>query len=96
MSDRFRVTVNGGVRIASNTTIHGAAMAVVNDPHGWKYVRCMRDPNIVAAIDPQRGVIAVTHAGTTVQPSEPTYPDWVTPLRRLLTVNLPIFKETPS
>jgi len=89
MTQRFRVTSNGGIRVTGSTNIENAALAITQQPDGVRYVRMTDSPHIVVSVDPHRGTLITTEHGVVTG----TDPDWLPTLRRLLSISLPIFKE---
>ncbi len=91
----FRITVNGGIRVAAPRSTEGVALALLDvDKGGWMYTRDVQQPQFVAAFDMQRGVLHVTEHGSTLPESK--YPDWVNQVRRIISYSHPTFKENTS
>ncbi len=92
-SERFRLTVDGGVPLATNASIDRIAALIASDPDGRRHVRATRDLNLVATFDIARGTVVVTHHG---KPIHGPTPQWVSTIRRLVAITHPHMKETSS
>jgi hypothetical protein len=85
----YRVTVDGGIPVASSARIETIALELCAHPEGRRYVRDMAQPLVVATFDIQRGTVTVTGAGVPMT----DHPHWVALLRRLVAVSHPTMKE---
>lgn len=87
MADRYRLTINGGMTIATGN-LPKIALTIAGQPDGMRYVRDVARPNYVATVDMQRAVLGVTDHGIVVTDSR-LWPDWVHSLVTLLHINFP-------
>ena len=88
----YRLTANGGHRLASSTKLENIALELTARPDGPRHVRDMHDPQIVASFDIQRGTVHVTSHG--VHMADP--PAWVAQLRRLVAITYPNMKDNAT